>query len=183
VRAVKERTNSLWRSLRVPPYAPLSETGRLRLAHCVVDDGWSLRRAAERFQVSVITAVRWAGRYQGTGRGGHGRPQLAAAPQPSAHDYPYRTAHRQSPRYRPWGPTRIAYLLRLNVSTVHSVLTRYGLAKPRWLDRATGRVIRRIVWAQCGELFTSMSEKLGKIPVRRVANGGQVCRQAPFSSR
>jgi hypothetical protein len=28
---------------------PLSEPGRLRLARCVVEDGWSLRRAAERF--------------------------------------------------------------------------------------------------------------------------------------
>jgi hypothetical protein len=33
--------------------APLSETGRLRLARCVVEDGWSVHRAAERFQVSV----------------------------------------------------------------------------------------------------------------------------------
>ena len=33
--------------------APLPETGRLRLARCVVEDGWSLRRAAERFQVSA----------------------------------------------------------------------------------------------------------------------------------
>ncbi|KAA9160768.1 IS481 family transposase, partial [Amycolatopsis acidicola] len=32
--------------------APLSPTGRLRLARCVVDDEWPLRRAAERFQVS-----------------------------------------------------------------------------------------------------------------------------------
>lgn len=32
--------------------SPLSETGRRRLARCVVDDGWTLRRAAERFQVS-----------------------------------------------------------------------------------------------------------------------------------
>ncbi|MFI5490605.1 IS481 family transposase, partial [Micromonospora echinaurantiaca] len=31
--------------------APLTERGRLRLASCVVDDGWPLRRAAERFQV------------------------------------------------------------------------------------------------------------------------------------
>ena len=45
--------------------APLSETGRLRLACCVVDQGWSLRRAAERFQVSVTTAARWAGRIAG----------------------------------------------------------------------------------------------------------------------
>ena len=38
--------------------APLSETGRLRLARCVVEEGWTLRRAAERFQVAVTTAQR-----------------------------------------------------------------------------------------------------------------------------
>ena len=42
--------------------ARLSELGRLLLARCVVEDGWSLRRAAERFQVSATTAARWAGR-------------------------------------------------------------------------------------------------------------------------
>lgn len=39
---------------------PLSQTGRLRLARCIVDDGWPLARAAERFNVSVSTAKRWA---------------------------------------------------------------------------------------------------------------------------
>ena len=48
--------------------APLTETGRLRLARCVVDDGWPLRRAAERFQVSVTTAKRWADRYRQSGQ-------------------------------------------------------------------------------------------------------------------
>ncbi|MGK3957088.1 IS481 family transposase, partial [Arthrobacter sp. R4] len=38
------------------PYAFLASRGRLQLAKCVVDDGWPLRRAAERFQVSVPTA-------------------------------------------------------------------------------------------------------------------------------
>jgi transposase len=50
--------------------APLTETGRLRLARCVVEDGWPLRRAAERFQVSVTTAQRWAGRYRTHGEAG-----------------------------------------------------------------------------------------------------------------
>ncbi|MFJ9808947.1 leucine zipper domain-containing protein, partial [Streptomyces sp. NPDC101158] len=50
--------------------APLTETGRLRLARCVVDDGWPLRRAAERFQVSHTTAARWAGRYRQLGVAG-----------------------------------------------------------------------------------------------------------------
>ncbi|MEU8918851.1 leucine zipper domain-containing protein, partial [Streptomyces nigrescens] len=49
--------------------APLTPTGRLRLARCVVDDGWPLRRAAERFQVHT-TAARWAGRYQLQGHAG-----------------------------------------------------------------------------------------------------------------
>ncbi|SCK44870.1 leucine-zipper of insertion element IS481, partial [Streptomyces sp. WMMB 714] len=50
--------------------APLTETGRLRLARCVVEEGWPLRRAAERFQVSPTTARRWAGRYRELGEAG-----------------------------------------------------------------------------------------------------------------
>ena len=42
--------------------APLIPTGRLRLARCIVEDGWPLRRAADRFLVSVTTAKRSAGR-------------------------------------------------------------------------------------------------------------------------
>ena len=52
--------------------ASLTPTGRLRLASCVVDDGWPLRRAAERFGVSVTTAQRWAGRYREQGQAGMG---------------------------------------------------------------------------------------------------------------
>jgi hypothetical protein len=36
--------------------APLTELGRLRLARCIVDQGWPVARAAERFQVSRPTA-------------------------------------------------------------------------------------------------------------------------------
>lgn len=43
--------------------APPTEPGRLRLARCVVEDGWPLRRAAERFQVAVTTARRWTNRH------------------------------------------------------------------------------------------------------------------------
>jgi transposase len=58
--------------------APLTERGRLRLARCVVEDGWPMRRAAERFQVSPATAVRWAGRYRQTGgRGWRAGPAAA----------------------------------------------------------------------------------------------------------
>ncbi|WP_271035829.1 leucine zipper domain-containing protein, partial [Mycolicibacterium hassiacum] len=47
--------------------ASLTPRGRLRLAQAVVDQGWSLRRAAERFQCSVATAKKWADRYRDGG--------------------------------------------------------------------------------------------------------------------
>ena len=68
--------------------APLTPTGRLRLARCVVDDGWDERRAAERFQVSVTTTRRWVGRYRELGEAGmhdrSSRPPTALARPPRA---------------------------------------------------------------------------------------------------
>lgn len=60
--------------------APLTETGRLRLARCVVDEGWPLRGAAERFQVSPSTAQRWAQRYRSLGEAGSTPPVNATSP-------------------------------------------------------------------------------------------------------
>jgi transposase InsO family protein len=65
---------------------------------------------------------------------------------------------------RRWGPARIGYLLGLHPSTVHRVLTRYGLAKLRWLDRPTGRVVRRMESSACGDLVHVDVKKIGKIP-------------------
>jgi transposase InsO family protein len=148
--------------------APLSETGRLRLARCVVEDGWPLRRAAERFQVSVTTTARWSGRYRDFGVAG--MADRSSRPHRSPHRTPTRTERRiiKVRVIRRWGPARIGYLLGIHPSTVHRVLTRYGLAKLRWLDRPTGRVIRRINTVQCGDLVHIDVKKLGKIP----AGGG-----------
>ena len=148
--------------------APLSETGRLRLARCVVEDGWPLRRAAERFQVAVTTAARWASRYRELGAAG--MADRSSRPHRSPNQTPTRTERRiiKVRVLRRWGPARIGYLLGIHPSTVHRVLARYGVAKLRWLDRPTGRVIRRIETAQCGELVHVDVKKLGKIP----AGGG-----------
>src|SRR5215212_3982062 len=129
--------------------ALLSETGRLLLARCIVEDGWPVRRAAERFQVSATTARRWATRYRTEGAAGMG--DRSSRPHASPNQTPMRTERRiiKVRVIRRWGPARIAYLLGLNVSTVHRVLTRYGLAKLRWLDRGTGRVVRRMESAAC----------------------------------
>ncbi|WP_432129569.1 IS481 family transposase, partial [Streptomyces sp. bgisy082] len=144
--------------------APLTETGRLRLARCVVENGWPLRRAAERFQVSPTTARRWAGRYRALGEAG--MRDLSSRP----HHCPRRTPTRTERRIikvrilRRWGPARIAHLLHLVPSTVHRVLTRFGLARLTHLDRATGRVIRRYERERPGELVHVDIKKLGNIP-------------------
>lgn len=65
---------------------------------------------------------------------------------------------------RRWGPARIGFLLGLHPSTVHRVLARYGLARLRWLDRGTGRVIRRYEHAAPGDLVHVDIKKLGRIP-------------------
>jgi len=144
--------------------APLSETGRLRLARCVVEDGWPLRRAAERFQVSPTTAQRWADRYRQFGESG--MCDRSSRPRTSPRRTPTRTERRiiKVRVLRRWGPARIAYLLRLNPSTVHRVLARHGLARLAHLDRATGRVIRRYEWSAPGELVHVDIKKLGNIP-------------------
>jgi transposase InsO family protein len=83
---------------------------------------------------------------------------------------PGRTCQRRERRIiairvnRRWGPARIGYLLGLHPSTVHRVLSRYGLAKLAWLDRATGRVIRRYEHHSPGELVHVDIKKLGRIP-------------------
>ena len=144
--------------------APLSETGRLRLARCVVDDGWGLRRAAERFQVSPTTAKRWADRYRQLGTAG--MADRSSRPLTSPRRTPTRTERRiiKVRVLRRWGPARIAFLLGLNPATVHRVLTRYKLARLAHLDRATGRVIRRYEHAAPGDLVHVDIKKLGNIP-------------------
>ena len=144
--------------------APLSETGRLRLARCVVEDGWPLRRAAERFQVSHTTAARWAGRYRQEGAAGMAdRP---SRPHASPRRTPVRT-ERRIVRLRVskrLGPARIAGRLGMHASTVHAVLARYGCPPLAHLDRGSGAPVRRYERGRPGELVHVDVKKLGNIP-------------------
>lgn len=86
------------------------------------------------------------------------------------HRSPRRTPPRRERRIinlrvtRRWGPARIGFHLSLPPSTVHRVLSRWGLARLRWLDRATGRVIRRYEHPAPGDLVHVDIKKLGRIP-------------------
>jgi transposase InsO family protein len=144
--------------------APLTETGRLRLARCVVEDGWPLRRAAGRFQVSATTAARWAARYRQAGPAG--MADRSCRP----HASPARTARRTERRIvglrvsARLGPARIAWRLGLHASTVHAVLARYGCPPLAHLDRAAGVPVRRYERDRPGELVHIDIKKLGNIP-------------------
>ena len=50
--------------------AALTPRARLRLARLIVELGWSPARAAERYDVSWRTAVKWARRYRDEGPAG-----------------------------------------------------------------------------------------------------------------
>jgi transposase InsO family protein len=154
--------------------AQLTPAGRLRLARLVVDRGWPLRRAAERWNCSVTTAQRWAERYRQHGPAGMG--DRSSRPRSCPSRLPRKIEHRIVGLRisRRWGPARIAYRLGLNVSTVQRVLHRYGCPPLRWTDPATGVRIRssrqprhRYEMPAPGDLVHIDVKKLGKIP-----NGG-----------
>jgi transposase InsO family protein len=144
--------------------APLTELGRLRLARCVVDEGWSLRRAAERFQVSATTAARWAGRYRQLGPAGmvdrSSRPHRSPRRTPAPVERKVLALRVK----RRWGPARIAGRLKLPASTVHKILTRHRVARLAHLDRATGTPVRRYEHPAPGDLVHVDVKKLGNIP-------------------
>jgi transposase InsO family protein len=144
--------------------APLSELGRFRLARCIVDDGWPLRRAAERFQVSPTTAQRWAQRYRLEGRAGmrdrSSRPHHS--PRQTRQPVVRKIVHLR--RRKGLGPAMIAGRLGMHASTVHRVLRREGMPRLADTDRATREPIRRYERARPGELVHVDIKKLGNIP-------------------
>jgi transposase InsO family protein len=147
--------------------APLTPEGRRRLAVLIVDRGWSVRRAAERFQVAPATASKWAARY----RAGLSMADRSSCPQRSPSRLSRRLEHRiVALRFsRRWGPHRIGYHLGLQHSTVGRVLTRYRMPLLQHLDHGTGLPVRkrpatRIVTTHAGELVHVDIKKLGRIP-------------------
>jgi transposase InsO family protein len=147
--------------------APLTPEGRRRLSVLVVEHGWSLRRAAERFQCSPATAKRWADRY----RAGLGLTDRSSRPHTSPSRLPRRTERRIiALRFtRRWGPHRIAYHLHLARSTVGRVLARYQMPLLKAVDQSTGLPVRRprpkrYEVSAPGQLVHVDIKKQGRIP-------------------
>ena len=147
--------------------APLTPEGRRRLAVLIIDGGWPVRRAAERFQVSPATAAKWATRY----RAGEAMTDASSRPRRSPARCPRRLERRiVKLRYcRRWGPHRISYHLGIPRSTVGRVLSRYRMPLLAHVDQATGLPVRkpkaiRYEASAPGELVHVDIKKLGKIP-------------------
>ena len=144
--------------------AALTPRARLRLARLVVDQGWPIARAAERYDVSWPTAKRWADRYRQLGEAG----MVDASSRP--HHSPNKTPQpvvRKIVHLR-WkqrlGPVEIAAQVGLAPSTVHKVLVRCRINRLTYLDRVTGEPIRRYEHDHPGSLIHVDVKKLGNVP-------------------
>ena len=144
--------------------AALTPRARLRLARLVVDHGWPMARAAERYDVSWPTARRWADRYRQLGPDGmtdrSSRPRRSPnrTPQPVVR----KIVHlRWKQRL---GPVQIADQTGLAPSTVHRVLVRCRLNRLTAVDRGTGEPVRRYEHDHPGSLVHVDVKKLGNVP-------------------
>ena len=140
--------------------AALSLNQRRRMVGRVVEQGWSLTKAAEAAEVSERTCSKWVGRYRAEGE--RGLLDRSSAPKRIPHRTP---ADRVEViallrRLRMTG-AEIAECLGMALSTVSAVLVRIGLGKLSRLEplEAPNRYQRR----HAGELLHIDVKRLGRI--------------------
>ena len=143
--------------------ARLTPRGRLTLVERILC-GRPVAHVAAEMGVSATTAWKWWRRFRFEGEAGLW--DRSSRPRCCPHQTPRRLERRIETlrRSRKLGPARIAGRLGLAPSTVHAVLVRLGLNRLRFLDRPSGRVIRRIGTSRPGELLHVDVKKLGRIP-------------------
>ncbi len=131
-------------------------------------EGVMLVEVARQLRVSRATVSKWWGRYQGD-PGGEWFEDRSSRP----HWCPHQTSadteqaiveERQAHKL---GPARIGYRLGVPSSTVWKVLARHRLNRLQFMDRPTGRVVRRYEKRTPGELVHVDTKQ-----VARIAEGG-----------
>jgi transposase InsO family protein len=144
--------------------AALTPRARRRLACLIVEKGWSIPRAAERYDVSWRTAKKWADRYRAEGPAGMNDRSSRPHRQPNRTPAPVvrKIVHlRWKQRL---GPVEIGDRLGMPASTVHAVLVRCRINRLTHIDRATGEPIRRYEHDHPGDLIHVDVKKIGRIP-------------------
>jgi transposase InsO family protein len=144
--------------------AALTPRARLKLARLVVDHGWPVARAAERYDVSWPTAKRWADRYRQGGEAG--MVDRSSRPRSQPNRTPQRLVrHIVHVRWKQrLGPVAISGRTGIAASTVHAVLVRCRLNRLSHLDRVTGEPIRRYEHPHPGAMLHVDVKKLGQVP-------------------
>ena len=143
--------------------ARLTPVGRLTMV-MRIEAGRPVAHVAAEMGISRPTAYKWWRRWQ-TG-GVEGLVDRSSRPWACPHQTApaVEAAIAELRRELKLGPVRIGACLGVPASTVHRVLVRLGLNQLAWLDRPTGRVIRRIATDHPGELVHVDIKKLGRIP-------------------
>lgn len=143
--------------------ARLTPIGRLTMV-MRIETGRPVAHVAAEMGISRPTAYKWWNRWGELGE--LGLMDRSSRP----HSCPNQTSPAMQAqieelrRTLKLGPARIGYRLGVPPSTVHRVLVRMGLNRLSWMDRPTGRVVRRYERERPGELIHVDVKKLGKIP-------------------
>jgi len=143
--------------------ARLTVRGRRTLIERI-QAGRPVAHVAAEMGISRAAAYKWWARFRA--EGWSGLADRSSRPASCPHQTPRRVERQieRLRRSRKLGPARIAGVLEMPASTVHRVLVRLGLNRLAWMDRPTGRVIRRIEMDRPGELVHIDVKKLGRIP-------------------
>jgi transposase InsO family protein len=141
--------------------ARLSVHGRRTICRRVLEEGWTITRAAWAAAVSRQTASKWVHRYLVEGEGG--LENRSTRPHRSPSRLPVRVVKRiVRARVRlQWGPHRLGWSLHLPRSSVYAVLRRVGLSRRSALR--TKEPPRRYEWPRPGDLVHLDTKKLGRI--------------------
>jgi transposase InsO family protein len=126
--------------------------------------GWAAADVADQLNVSRATVYKWWRRWRV--EGDLGLVDRSSRPRSCPTRTPGQVERRieRLRRTRKLGPARIAGIVEVPSSTVHRVLCRKGISRLSWLDRPTGRTVRRIETSRPGELVHIDVKKLHQVP-------------------
>ncbi len=129
-----------------------------------IESGWSITATAESMRVSRQTAHKWWRRFVAEGEAG--LVDRLSRPRSCPHRTLSAVVRRivALRRSRMLSPARLAGIVEVPASTIHRVLVRHGANKLTWMDRTSGRVVRRIETDRRGELVQVDVKKLARIP-------------------
>ena len=146
------------------PNASLTPLGRRKMVRLVIDDGWTIEAAADKFQVDAKTVTKWRNRF--LDEGDEGLFDRSSRPKSSPNETPLECRRRiiELRKQRRWGASHIGHEVGRAGSTVQRILVAEGLGRLDSGDRATAEPIRRYQRERPGELVHVDVKKLSGIP-------------------